>query len=47
MGSWEIVGIHIIGGSNAGLVFTVRLLIRPIVNPLPAAVGSNQLLTNP
>lgn len=36
--------LHTVRGSNPGLLFTVRLLIRPIVNPLPAAVGPHQLL---
>ena len=44
--SWSLQ-LHIIGGSNPGLLFTVRLLIRPIVNLLPVDVEPNQILTNP
>lgn len=52
MGSQEVgkswgLWLHIIGGSNPGLLFIVSLLIRPIVNPLPAAIGLNHVLTNP
>lgn len=32
---------HVIGGSNPGLSVIVRLLIRPIANPQPAAVRPN------
>lgn len=44
--SWSL-RLHIIGGSNPGLLFIVRLLIKLIVNTLPVAVGPNQVLTNP
>lgn len=44
--SWSL-RLHIIGGSNPGLLFIVRLLIKLIVNTLPVALGPNQVLTNP
>ena len=47
LGNHESLQLHIIGGSNPGLLFIVRLLIRPIVNPLPVDVGPNQVLINP
>lgn len=39
--------LYIIEGSNSGLLFTIRLLVKPVVNPLTVAVGPNQILTNP
>ena len=35
------------GGKNLKLIFTIRLLIKPIVNPLTVTVGPNQILANP
>jgi hypothetical protein len=39
--------LYIIGRNNLGLIFTIRLLIKPRGNPLPVAVGPNWILTNP
>lgn len=37
---------YIIGGKNLKLIFTIRLLIKPIVNPLNVTVGPNRILAN-
>lgn len=34
-------------GENLKLIFTIRLLIKPIVNPLTVTVGPNRILANP
>lgn len=44
--SWSLQ-LPIAAGSKPGLPFTIILLIKPIVNPLLAIVGPNQVLTNP
>ena len=40
------LGFYIIGGKNLKLIFTIRLLIKPIVNPLNVTVGPNRILAN-
>jgi hypothetical protein len=37
---------YIIGGKNLKLIFTIRLLIKPIVNPLNVTVGPYRILAN-
>lgn len=49
---WEVrkswgLWLHIIGGYNPGLLFTVKLLIRLTTGKSSAAVGSNQILAPP
>ena len=36
----------LLGGKNLKLIFTIRLLIKPIVNPLNVTVGPNRILAN-
>ena len=43
---WGLL-LYIIGGKKLKLIFTIRLLIKPIVNPLTVTVGPNRILANP